>query len=344
MISTEIEKGFVVEKGYSEKPCFENAKVSIEISGACNESCIYCLADACGKHKHPQMIEEELFYRVTREARELGATEIGLYTQGEPLTNPNISKFISYVKKELGYKYVYISSNGVLCVPQKLREIVNAGVDSIKFSISSVDRENFIRHHGVDGCDKCIENVRYAYEYRKEMGLDYKLYMFAIVTKYNEWELESIRRTYEPYVDELVFMDVIDGVYSMKGLSEYLIPSDGKHPCDHSGNYFPCPEVFNRIVINERGQLCACCLTFDDGFTVIKDLHDISLKEALYSDEMIQLRRNHIKGNVEGTICYSCVFKKRTLMKPLNDELGIQEMDTPEIDRATEIKRRFKIC
>ncbi len=341
MISDEIEKAVEVRNGFSETPDMTGSKVNIEISGACNESCIYCYSAACGKHKSPKMIDDNLFYRVTKEARELGADEIGLYIQGEPLTNPKICNYINYLKKELKYRYVYISSNGILCTADRTRQLAEAGVDSIKFSISSVDKENFIRHHGVDGCDKCIENVKYVYNYRKEQRLDYKIYMFSIITKFNEWEIENIKKTYEPFVDELVFCDVLGFIYEMKGIKEYLTPDVGRYPYTGSDVDLPCPQLFNRIVINEDGKLCTCCYTMDD-YTIVKDLNVMSLRDALYSDDMKSIRLMHLSRNVKGTICDKCVNDSNDRIYPFCKKLDKSGKYPPVLDHIPEIKRRFK--
>ena len=184
MISDKIMAHSLTDK-YVLKPDFHGATLNIEISNLCNEKCIYCEYSALGQHKAGGFINEELFYRVTKEAKLLGVTDVGLYMTGEPLTNPKVYDYIEYLKKQLKYEYVYISTNGILCTPDNLIKMVDAGIDSIKFSVSSSIKENFQKHHGVDAFDKVYENVKFAFEYRKKHNLNYKLYMFSIITIYN---------------------------------------------------------------------------------------------------------------------------------------------------------------
>ena len=175
----------LTNKDISIKPSYKGKTMNVEITSNCNEKCIYCEYSAQGLHKRNKMIESELFYKITRQAKEMGIRDIGLYVTAEPLCNPKIYDYIKYLKKNLKFDYVYISTNGILCTPSNLEKLVYAGIDSIKFSVSATNKEEFIVHHGVDCFEKVYENIKYAYSFRKKNNLDYKLFMFSILTEIN---------------------------------------------------------------------------------------------------------------------------------------------------------------
>ena len=338
MISDKI-KGHEV-KEFSLTPDFTGKTMNIEIVNSCNESCIYCYFSARGHHKMSGVIDEEFFYRITAEAKELGITDIGLYITGEPFLNPKLSNYVYYLKKELQFKYVYLSTNGILCTPENLKKIADAGIDSIKFSVSSANRENFQKHHGVDAFERVRENIEFAYNYRKENNLNYKLYMFSIITRYNQQEKEEIQDLYGKYVDEIIFSNVISSPYVL-GVEEYLKVIGDDSNMAIGGTTLPCTQLFDRIVVSAEGHLCVCCGETRTGYTWVEDLNKISLKEAVYGPKMQELRKMHIEKKIKGTICENCISGRNdNIIKPFMEGLTLPDkVDT--VDISDKIKERF---
>jgi len=300
-------------------PITEKTTMNINISGRCNQQCIYCLYHHIGAHKKGCLIDDDLFYRVTREAYELGVREIGLYTSGEPLLHPGVYKYIAYLKK-LGFTYVYLSTNGLLCTPERLEKLVEAGIDSIKFSISAASEESFLKHHGTTGFQKVLDNMRYAWEYRKRSGKDYKLFVFSIITNLNRHEVDTMKKLFTPYCDELVMQQAVNMLSFFCG-HEGLY-AEGKSADLHvPGSILPCSMLFNRIVVTSTGFLSICCYT-DLDFTAIADLRECSLHDAFYSEEYQALREKHLTGRVENTICNRCVYGVMESMEPVTSQLG----------------------
>ena len=343
MISDKIKEHIKI-KELNLYPSYKGKTLNIEIASGCNEKCIYCKYYAMGLHKQGKLIDEDFFYRITKEAKELGITDVGLYLTAEPLVNPKVYDYIRYLKKDLEFEYVYISTNGILCTPSNLEKMVDAGIDSIKFSVSSADRENFKRHHGIDAFDKVLANIKYAYEYREKNQLKYKLYMFSILTKYNLWEKKLIEQVYSEYVDELLFSNVVADV-NVKGVEEYLTIADEEEMLikEMSLSKLPCTLLFERIVINQYGYLCACCFETILGYTQVVDLKNISLKEGVYGEQMVKIRQMHLDKKIEGTICENCIYGRNEKVEPLNVEFKGKIEEIKVYDVSEEIRERFGI-
>ena len=330
---------------YSVFPDFKGKTMNIEIVNMCNEKCIYCEYSAQGLHRQGGFIDDELFYKVTKEAKELGITDVGLYITGEPFLNPLLDKYIYYLKKELKFDYVYLSTNGILCTSDNLIKVVEAGIDSIKFSVSSSERENFKKHHGVDAFDKVLDNIKFAYKYREENQLDYALYMFCIITRYNEHEKEKMKELYEKYVDEIVCLNVISSPY-VKGVRELLgtqMREAGLTEIICMENLtLPCEELFNKIVVNAEGYLCVCCHETRSGYTCVENLHEISLKDAVYGEKMKKIRQMHIDKKICGTICEDCISGSIHEIVPFEQKLCNKGTRISVVEVSEEIKRRFQ--
>ena len=50
---------------------------------------------------------------------------------------PDLPDYIAEAKR-IGYSYVYLTSNGSLATPEKAKAALDAGLDSIKFSINAL--------------------------------------------------------------------------------------------------------------------------------------------------------------------------------------------------------------
>lgn len=340
MISNKL-KAFETDKNYVLKPSMKGKTLNIEITGRCNEECIYCEYSSLGLHKIGRDIDPKLFYRTTLEAKEMGITDIGLYVTGEPFMNPMLVDYVRYLKKDLEIPYVYISTNGIACTGTRLEELVGAGIDSIKFSISAGNAKSFLQHHGRNAFQRVVDNVKYAYEYRAKNDLDFKLYIFSILTQFNLKDKNEIQNVFGAYVDELVFLDAIASPY-VKGSKEYL-EINGVGFEHRKQSVIPCPQLFERIVINEDGYLCACCMSTRTGYTLIEDLNKMTLQEAFYGETMTKVRQMHINNCLNGTICHNCVFHKNETVVGLNPKYSSKWKKKINCDITDEIKRRFEL-
>lgn len=337
MISDRLKECRTVDE-YTLEPSYIGKTLNIEITTMCNEKCIYCEYSARGLHKERKMIDDVFFKRVTKEAYELGITDVGLYMIGEPLMNPKVYEYIKYLKKDVGFQYVYISTNGLACTPSNLKKLVTAGLDSLKFSISGVSRETFLQHHGVDAFNLVRDNIIYASNYRKQVGSDMRLYIFAVLTKHNVHEKETLEALFGKYVDEITCVNVLPGMIGLKGMEEYLLLSEDIGE-DCSSN-IPCAELFNKIVIDADGFLRSCCYAETD-LTKVIDLRNIGLKEAVFGPDMQRIRKRHLENQIEHSICNRCVNRVIEEMYPLSECGGRESVTIEPFDYIAEMKKRF---
>ena len=82
--------------------------------------------------------------------------QVGFYATGEPFILPDLADYIRNAK-DIGYTYVYLTSNGALATPERVREVIDAGLDSIKFSINAPQKKLYKFIHGKDDFDTVLE-------------------------------------------------------------------------------------------------------------------------------------------------------------------------------------------
>lgn len=319
----EIEKKFHIQE-YDLYPDISKAHLRLELSNICNDKCPFCPNSKIQRKR--VSIEKDLAFRIIKETGELGVKKAGLFMNGEPFVTKNLDEYVAYCKK-CGIDYVFITTNGGLATKETLKAVLDAGLDSIKFSINAGSKESYKKIHCQDDYDKVIENLKFVYEYRKSSGLKFNILSSFVMTKYTMAEIEDHRKNVEPYVDDLVFFEaqsfggqMIDEVNELRAVS-----NDDKLKTFAPNAVGPCTLLFNSINVTAEGYLTLCCSEAFN-YLVIEDLNEMSLKDAWYSDKMVEMRKKHIENDLEGTQCYKCRIGKICEVKPLNEKLYISSL------------------
>jgi MoaA/NifB/PqqE/SkfB family radical SAM enzyme len=247
-------------------------------------------------------IDIEFFKRISQEAYDMGLRRIGLYTIGEMFLCKDVATHIRNAK-QTGYEYIYSDTNGLLATKENLKMVIEAGLDSIKFSINAGTQETYKLVHGRDAFDKVIENLKTCYELKQKINQNLRIMVSYVVTKQNEKEIEQLKRIVEPYITDDVMVHPVSLVSSWRYNvnAEHLIPE--KMECGKIS--IPCKMVLNRIHITYNGYLTACCQDFYYDL-LLADLKQTSLQDAWYGKKAMALREAHIKRNLKGLLCNNC--------------------------------------
>jgi molybdenum cofactor biosynthesis enzyme MoaA len=284
--------------------------VLVEISSLCNHACVFCAYTKTTRE--PQQIDMPLLDRLLVEAHALGAVEAGFYSGAEPFTSPNLERIILRAK-EIGYEYVFISTNGSLATEKRLRGCIDNGLDSIKFSINAGDRETYKFIHGKDHFDRVLASVRYANEYRRAQGKRvYLAVSFVVIDEpgcSNAGTGEALKRELEGIVDEFVFIQALN----QSGQTVGLAPN-GIEP--------PCVLPFARVHISAEGYLRMCCNDYQNYLTLV-DLNQTTLEASWQAPIFQEMRQRHLDKKLEGTLCHNCMYGVNTPIEPLVTPLSV---------------------
>jgi MoaA/NifB/PqqE/SkfB family radical SAM enzyme len=172
----------------------------VEVTNACNLACKFCAHSKM--NKKVGMMDMNFFQNIAKQAYAGGTRDIGFYLTGEPLANNRLSEYVSYAR-QVGFTYIYITSNGVLASLERMKAIISAGINSIKFSINAGTRETYLKIHGRDEFDKVITNLKDLSGYIKGNGLDVALFVSYIVCNENKDEVGLFKGIVENYVDDI---------------------------------------------------------------------------------------------------------------------------------------------
>lgn len=300
---------------YCLEPPFPKTNFLMELSSACNHACIFC-AHQKMKRKVSKMNKEKGF-DILRQAYDLGTREVGFYATGEPFLVPELPEYIAKAK-EIGYTYVYLTSNGSLATPERIRSVIDAGLDSIKFSVNAPQRKLYKFIHGHDDFDKVMEHLKYLNDYRRETGKSYKIYVTGILTRFTENLREKYFDVFNGLADQVVFKYVYNQGGYMPEIDELL-----RCDCDDEVRR-RCNLPFDAISVTQEGYLSVENADYEN-MLIVADLNKVSLKEGWYGEKMKDIRRRFIEDDLEGTLCDGCVHHTRKPARPVMPECSSVE-------------------
>lgn len=295
---------------YSLTPPFPKTNFLMEVSNACNHECIFCAHQKM--QRKVKKINKELAFDILQQAYDLGTREVGFYATGEPFVVNDLDGYVREAKR-IGYTYVYLTSNGALATPEKIRKVIDAGLDSIKFSINAPERELYEFIHGHDDFNKVIEHLKYVGQYRKETGRDYKIYVTGILTKYTENMKDEYHRIFDHLCDQVVFKYVYNQGGYMPEIETYLRCKEDMAPLRK------CNLPFDAIGVTAEGYLSVENADYEN-MLIVADLNKTSLKDGWYGEKMKDIRRRFLEDDLTGTLCDGCVHRCLKPGKPTMPE------------------------
>lgn len=289
----------------------------IECSNGCNLSCIFCANRKMTRERGK--ISFELLDKILKEAFELGTREVGFYTTGEPLINPDLEKYI-YLAKKVGYEYIYLTTNGVLANLIRIKRLISEGLNSIKFSINAINKNDYKMIHGAYKYDIVMNNLKELWHWKSNNDIDCKIYVSYISTKYTEYSIETIENHFKKYCDKVLITNVRNQSGLVPEIVGVLENKNEKNKIQGKRS-LPCYYPFNTICVTKEGYLTACCTDFQN-YLAYADLNKTTLREAWYSIEITRLREMHLKGILGDTLCNNCIYNDMNLPMPILENLA----------------------
>jgi pyruvate-formate lyase-activating enzyme len=257
--------------------------VKIELTSQCNWRCAFC-AQPSREKKRGEM-SWPLFTRLVGEMADAGVEELGFFYLGESFLCEWLPDAIGHAKAR-GIPYAFLTTNGSLATPERVRACMEAGLDSLKFSVNFGDEYQFSdvalarpRLYGA-----ALENLRAARRVRDEGGHACGLYASSLNLGPGHAErMAPLLAEILPYVDEHFWQPL-----HVKG---------GPMP-------IPCWSVFTQAHVTYDGKLSAC--GFDPDGAAMADLTTASFLDGWQGERFARLRNAHLERDVSCTLCEDC--------------------------------------
>lgn len=274
----------VIDKNYPLKARYPH-NLMIEVTNACNLRCLMCYNRKMKRKKGYMKLQT--YKKVLDQAKEINIEMIGLYTTGESFLHPKIFDFIKMAKNK-GFKYVYITTNGILLDKEKIEKIFASGLDSIKFSIDAASKKSYEQLKPGASFDCLYKNIKLLREMRDRKKSKLKIYASFVLTNKNYRELKNFRSFWKNIIDEVLISVVGNQSNLQKKEFNNLIPKNIKKKMIAKKRY--CNLLWNRIVVTYDGKLTICPEDFEAEL-IYGDIHKQTLKKAWNNQRMKQFRK-----------------------------------------------------
>lgn len=329
-ITARIDHVTDIEPGFLQKICPPPPSIKTETSNRCNYKCSFCSLRTRDNPGAEDMPWESLQH-VMDITRKAGVDEWGCFYLGEATMAPDLLlKEISYAK-QIGFPYVFLTTNGSLLTANLVRSMMEAGLDSLKFSINAKDDAQFEEVMGVKAKNyhKSLAALDMSRKIRDTGGYSTRLYASYIkFDGQHAEEMEALLSEYvRPYVDECYALPL----YSMGLRAAEIQAATGFMPTH--GNMgridettglpkragIPCWSVFKEAHVrinpdNGHPILSACCFGSDSRFDICDLMDYDDFMDAWNHPKLQNIRAKHLEcletGNTDplkGSMCEVCV-------------------------------------
>jgi hypothetical protein len=296
-----------IPQEYRSEVCPAPRSVKIEITATCNYNCRFCVKSLREDSGH---MDRALYSRVIRELRDSGVEELGVFYIGESFTCKWLPDAIAEAKG-IGFPYVFLTTNGSAATRERVKACMEAGLDSLKFSLNFDRPSQLAEVAQVDPryWKRAIDNLKAARFVRDEWRFKCGLYASSIAFDGEQGErMRALVDEIRPYVDEHYWLPL----YGMSGASVAAgwKPKPGNPGrLDAMREPLPCWAVFTEGHITKDGLLSACCFGEGaDSSLAMADLRQVSFMDGWNSPTYRALRRAHLARDVSQTACASCAL------------------------------------
>lgn len=276
----------------------------IEINGGCNYSCQMCPQNTPGRSKgFLKKMPLNDFESYVKQCVEAGASVINLEGSGEPTLNRDLPEYIKVVKM-YGAK-AFMFTNGRLLFGKFMKDVVDAGIDFIRFSVIGYDEQTYRQWMNSTYFNSVIRNIKEIKEYinHSKSVCDVATYHLILNNHNIDYEVAQ----YLKIVNQVGIKTEIWKMHNWSGVYEPTYGRKGlKKTC---GRPFS-PDIVIRAggLGGNTGAVHPCCQVLGrDEEAVLGHLSEQSLEHIWYAKPYEELREAHRSGNYPD-YCKGCDF------------------------------------
>jgi sulfatase maturation enzyme AslB (radical SAM superfamily) len=213
--------------------------IQIETTLACNAECPFC--SHATLTRRPRRMEDWVWKKIIDETRGLGIT-YRPFLINEPLADNRLADIMRYIRQDPTAR-VELNSNGELMKEERARELLDAGLDIIRFSVDGFSEETFSKSRvGLD-YNLTVERVVRFIELARAAGSTAHIEVRMITMDHNRHEQEAFVNFWEKAGAIAVITDL------------YLWPWEpGVKPVQ-----LPCKKVLKEMFFFVNGKASLCC-------------------------------------------------------------------------------------
>jgi len=292
----------------------------VEPTNLCNFRCTPCVHGAentLNDLKPLRHMDMRLYDKLIRELQDWQGPRLKLLRLamlGEPFANPEFCDMVRIAKEADVAERVDTFSNGSLLTEKISRQLIDYGLDIIRFSIYAVEDK---RHYKVTRtkCNVGVirDNIRRLRTLRESLGKKRPYIFVKMFDSYSD-ENQTFLDMYKDIADEIGLEKVHNATkYSGNDLVKMFYQDSWKEQRvnqDYQDSLnikrIACPRPFIAMVINNIGD-CLMCTHDPAKGTKIGNVNDNTLQELWNGKAMFEFRRMLLENRKhENRICTRC--------------------------------------
>ncbi|MEX0764802.1 MAG: radical SAM protein [Nitrosopumilaceae archaeon] len=279
--------------------------LDIETTNICNLACPMCsrtIQINDGTYVDIGTMSMDIYKKIIDEGAENGLCAVKLNYLGEPLADRYIVDRIKYAKAR-GIIEVMFNTNASLLTEEKSIQLLEAGLDSIFFSVDGILPETFNKIRIGTDYETVVTNIKNFVRIKNEGNYKHvQTRVSMVVLPGMEKEAEEYTKFWLPILGQVGFGEWVDhrGKGTTKDDHSREIIYDDYNPD------FVCAQPFQRMFIMYDGVCTPCCPDVSRGY-VVGDIKNQTIKEIWHGERYGRLREAQINGRYRDIdICRSC--------------------------------------
>lgn len=279
------------------------AVIMIENTNHCNAECVMCPRELLSRKRG--FMNAVLFEKIIREVSSRKRKPVThLHGFGEPLLDKQLPERIRFAKA-CGIKHTYIVSNASRLSPETSREIIDAGLDTMKLSFYGTDEESYNSTMKRLDFRGTFQNIKDFLRIRKEMKRGRpRLILQYISIEGDRSRTDEFRAMWRPWIDRKAGDRLnVTAVHNYGGGRGYN--QTGKKIV--SVCYFP----WTSMSVLWDGRVVTCCMD-SNGAQVLGDLNFQTVQEVWTGPALTGVRKDFRRLHYDAyPVCRSCDWVRR---------------------------------
>jgi MoaA/NifB/PqqE/SkfB family radical SAM enzyme len=238
-----------------------------------------------------------------------GNPVINLEGSGEPTMAKDLDRYIAAVKKRNLKCYMYC--NGARLNGKFMKNVIDAGIDFIRFSVIGYNKEKYKKFMDVDNFELILSNIREIKKYIEQVKSQCRIATYHLITNNEQLDFE-VEEYKKNVINNLDTIGYIWKMHNWSGNYDNLNPR-AKTERRTCGRPF-APELTVRAGGEEgrTGAVVPCCQTLgppNESKSILGHLDNETFEEVYFGKKYQDLRLAHENKNFDSIeYCNNCDF------------------------------------
>ncbi len=266
----------------------------------CNHSCIFC-PQSVQKPEKAGWLDMDILRKALSEMPEENLM-LNISSYSETLSAPNLVPAIKLMKQVRPKLPIVMATNGSLFKEDKIRELMDEGLDHYSYSFDAPTRQAYEKMMQVDHFDRVWRNLERICEIREEKKSKMKITSHILGFQELKEDFKKFREHWMKKIDGVAFRPVGNWGGDNWNLKQQWEKAGFTPIHQAPEKRYPCGSIFMHFKLQWTGQYAPCVASVPD-YVPEKENHrvpylghvrDITFIEAW--ERLSAMRRAHLEG------------------------------------------------